>query len=240
MGLWWWTAFPDDVTFDGEFLRFVPFFRREAEIIGREVDKVIITFATDVDAMTVALVLGRHGADEFPFGIEDKDAAGAALVRDIDKPLAVNGNSVRGVTVMMAIRKLTPIMMALELECSVTDDWGGGGLGGLKKEVGCAQGGGGGGEGGVAEECAAVHEMERGGCDEAQETDWDIMWRKFVWGKCRVSERTLGMVTASFRFARVAIIEKNKVACASGGAFCRVGCDPTRVGGVPRPEYLSL
>ena len=138
MGLWWWTAFPDDVTFDGEFLRFVPFFRREAEIIGREVNKVITAFATDVDAMTVALVLGRHGADEFSFGIEDKDATGAALVRDIDKPLAVNGDSVRGVTVMMAIRQLTPIMMALELESSVADDWGGGGLGGLKKEVGCA------------------------------------------------------------------------------------------------------
>ena len=136
--LWWWTAFPDDVTFDGEFLRFVPFFRREAEIIGREVDKIIITFATDVDAMAVALVLGRHGADEFALGIEDENAAGAALVRDVNKPLAVNGDSVRGVAVMVAIRQLSPIMMALELECSVTDDWGGGGLGGLEKELGCA------------------------------------------------------------------------------------------------------
>jgi hypothetical protein len=39
---------------------------------------------------------------------------------------------------MVAIRQLSPIMMALELESSVTDDWGGRGLGGLKKEVGCA------------------------------------------------------------------------------------------------------
>lgn len=138
MRLRWWTAFPDDVTFDGEFLRFVPFFWREAEIIGREVDKIIITFATDVDAMAVALVLGRHGADEFALGIEDENAAGAALVRDVNKPLAVNGDSVRGVAVMVAIRQLSPIMMALELECSVTDDWGGGGLGGLEKELGCA------------------------------------------------------------------------------------------------------
>jgi len=92
----------------------------------------------------------------------------------------------------------------------------------------------------VAEECAAVHDMERGGCDEAQETDWDIMWRKFVWGKCRVSGCSRERVTASLQFVRVAITEKNKVACASGGAFCRVGCDPTRVGRVPRSDHLSL
>ena len=67
-----------------------------------------------------------------------EDAAGATLVRDVNKPLAVNGNSMRGVAVMVAIRQLSPIMMALELESSVTDDWGGRGLGGLKKEVGCA------------------------------------------------------------------------------------------------------
>jgi hypothetical protein len=92
----------------------------------------------------------------------------------------------------------------------------------------------------MAEECAAVHDMERGVCDEAQEIDGQIMRRKFVWGKCRVSGWLCGMVTASLRFARVAITEKNKVACASGGAFCRVGCDPARVGRVPRPDHLSL
>lgn len=92
----------------------------------------------------------------------------------------------------------------------------------------------------MAEECAAVHDLERGGCDEAQETEGNIMWRKFVWGKCRVSGRARGMVTASLQFVRVAITEKNKVACASGGAFCRVGCDLTRVGRVPRPDHLSL
>lgn len=180
MGLRWGTGFPDDVTLDGEFLRFVPFFWREAEIIGREVDEVITAFATDVDAMAVALVLGCHGANEFPLGIEDEDAAGAALVGDVNKPLAVNGDTVRGVTVMVAVRQLSPIMMAFEFEGSVTNDWGGGGLGGLEQELGCAQGGGGGGERGVAEECAAVHDMERGGCDEAQEIDGQIMRRKFV------------------------------------------------------------
>jgi hypothetical protein len=106
--------------------------------------------------------------------------------------------------------------------------------------VRCAQSGSGGGERGMAEECAAVHDMERGGCDEAQETDWDIMWRKFVWGKCRVSGCSRGMVPTALRSARVAITEKNKVACASGGAFCRAGCDSTRVGRVLRPDHLSL
>ena len=85
----------------------------------------------------------------------------------------------------------------------------------------------------MAEECAAVHDMERGGCDEAQETDWAIMWRKFVWGKCRVSGCSRGRVTASLQFVRVAITEKNKVASASGGAFCRAGCDLTQGGGCP-------
>ena len=92
----------------------------------------------------------------------------------------------------------------------------------------------------MAEECAAVHDMERGGCDEAQETDWAIMWRKFVWGKCRVSGCSRGMVPTAPLPSRVAITEKNKVACAFGGAFCRVGCDPTRVGRVLRPDHLSL
>ena len=55
-----------------------------------------------------------------------------------------------------------------------------------------------------------------------------------------MAEICLGQVPGERVLARVAITEKNKVACASGGAFCRVGCDPARVERVPRSDHLSL